>query len=175
MTPREWESLCDGCGRCCLLKLEDEDTLKVYYTDVACKLLDQQSCTCKDYPNRAKRVKDCVQLAPGNEDGWSWMPPTCAYRLVAEGRDLYWWHPLVSGDPETVHAAGISVRGRCAGTESTIRVRDLPDHIVQWPKRMPRRAVEGEARVSGTAKSSRRAKLAPKALKKPAEIKRPNS
>jgi uncharacterized protein len=140
MTQREWESLCDGCGRCCLLKLEDEDTLKVYYTDVACKLLDQHACRCKDYPNRAKQVSDCVQLSPENEDGWSWMPATCAYRLVAEGHDLYWWHPLVSGDPETVHQAGVSVRGRCAGTERTIRVRDLPDHIVQWPKRIPFRA-----------------------------------
>lgn len=140
MTQREWESLCDGCGRCCLLKLEDEDTLKVYYTDVACRLLDQQTCRCKDYPNRAKFVKDCVQLTPDNEDGWSWMPATCAYRLVAEGHDLYWWHPLVSGDPETVHQAGISVRGRCSGTERTVRVRDLADHIVQWPKRIPLRA-----------------------------------
>lgn len=140
MSPREWESLCDGCGRCCLLKLEDEDTGKVHYTDVACKLLDQQSCACKDYKNRASQVKDCVQLKPGNEDGWNWMPPTCAYRLLAEGHDLYWWHPLVSGDPETVHEAGISVRGRCAGTERNVRVRDLPDHIVQWPLRMPLRA-----------------------------------
>ncbi len=140
LSPREWESLCDGCGRCCLIKLEDEDTLNIYYTDVACRLLDQETCRCKDYPNRAKFVKDCVQLSPDNEDGWSWMPPTCAYRLVAEGRDLYWWHPLVSGDPESVHAAGISVRGRCNGTERSVRVRDLFDHVVQWPKRVPLRA-----------------------------------
>lgn len=147
MTPREWESLCDGCGRCCLLKLEDEDTLKVYYTDVACKLLDRHACRCKDYANRAKKVSDCVQLSPDNEDGWSWMPASCAYRLVAEGRDLYWWHPLVSGDPETVHAAGISVRGRCGGSEWSVRVRDLPDHIVQWPKRVPLRGKDFAKKV----------------------------
>ena len=112
MTDGEWESLCDGCGRCCLVKLEDEDTAKIYFTDVGCRLLDAQSCRCRDYENRSARVHDCVRLTAKNLGELNWLPPTCAYRLLANGGDLYWWHPLVSGDPETVHAANISVRAR---------------------------------------------------------------
>ena len=115
MTKAEWESLCDGCGRCCLNKLIDEDTNQTVFTDVGCRLLDGQTCRCTDYAHRQARVKDCVRLTPRNVRRLSWLPPTCGYRLVAEGRDLYWWHPLVSGDPETVHAAGVSVRGRVSG------------------------------------------------------------
>jgi uncharacterized cysteine cluster protein YcgN (CxxCxxCC family) len=140
MTPDEWESLCDGCGRCCLNKLEDEDTGRVYYTDVGCRLLDGATCRCKDYRRRSKLVEDCVRLSPDNVAGLKWLPPTCAYRLVARGRDLYWWHPLVSGDPETVHAAGISVRGRVAVSEENISVEEYEERIVSWPGRLPPRS-----------------------------------
>ncbi len=132
MTPAEWESLCDGCARCCLIKLEDEDTAEVWFTDVACRLLDAETCRCGDYANRAERVPGCVPLNPDNVGELSWLPPTCAYRLVAEGRDLYWGHPLVSGDPDTVHLAGISVRGRVLGEEEVAEA-DLEDRIVEWP------------------------------------------
>jgi uncharacterized cysteine cluster protein YcgN (CxxCxxCC family) len=140
MTEAEWESLCDGCARCCLNKLEEEDTGTIYFTDVGCRLLDGQSCRCRDYANRLESVHDCVKLTPQTLGEIAWLPPSCAYRLVAEGRDLYWWHPLISGDPETVHIAGISVRGRLSGTEIEISDDQLEDHIVQWPMRLPKRA-----------------------------------
>lgn len=111
MSSAEWESLCDGCARCCLVKLEDEDTGDVHLTRLSCALLDPGTCRCSDYPNRFARMPDCVEISPAKLKEIDWLPPTCAYRLVQEGRDLFWWHPLVSGDPETVHAAGISVRG----------------------------------------------------------------
>ena len=139
MTGAEWESLCDGCGRCCLNKLEEEDTGRIYYTDVGCRLLDAQGCRCRDYANRSAEIEDCVRLTPENVGQIPWLPPTCAYRLLAHGRDLYWWHPLVSGDPDSVHAAGISVRGRVAGLEDEIPDEDLEDHIVNWPLRVPKR------------------------------------
>ena len=134
MSLDEWESLCDGCGRCCLVKLEDEETATVHYTDVGCTLLDAGACRCRDYDNRQAKVPDCLRLTPETVRGLSWLPPTCAYRLLAEGRDLYWWHPLVSGDPQTVHTAGISVRGRVAGSENAYSMPQLLDHIVQWPR-----------------------------------------
>jgi uncharacterized cysteine cluster protein YcgN (CxxCxxCC family) len=140
MSQAEWESLCDGCGRCCLVKLEEEDTERIYFTDVGCRLLDVTTCRCRDYRHRTEKVDDCVRLTPDNVSELSWLPPTCAYRLVAEGRDLYWWHPLVSGDPETVHAAGISVRGRVSALEHEIPDEELEDRIVTWPLRMPKRA-----------------------------------
>jgi len=111
MSHQEWESLCDGCGRCCLLKVEDEDTGDIYLTRLGCKLLDTNSCHCRDYPNRKKKVRDCISLTPDAIENMPWLPSTCAYRTLHEGRSLEWWHPLVSGDPETVHEAGISVRG----------------------------------------------------------------
>ena len=140
MTRAEWESLCDGCGRCCLNKLEEEVTNRLYFTDVGCRLLDGTSCRCRDYANRTTKVKDCVRLTARNIKRIVWLPPTCAYRLLAEGRDLYWWHPLVSGDPETVHQAGISVRGRVGAGEDEVKDEDLEDRIVSWPSRMPKAA-----------------------------------
>ena len=125
---------------CCLEKLEDEDTGKIYFTHVSCKLLDAGLCACKDYASRSDQVPDCVRLTPENVRTLNWLPPSCAYKLVAEGRDLYWWHPLVSGDPNTVHEAGVSVRGRVQGTENEIADADLEDHIVQWPAQLPKRA-----------------------------------
>ena len=142
MTQAEWESLCDGCGRCCLNKLEDEETGKYYYTDVGCRLLDGETCRCRDYPNRLEKVDDCEQLTPDNVAQLAWLPPSCAYRLVAEGKDLYWWHPLVSGDPETVHIAGVSVRGRVQGSDDDVATEQLEDHVVNWPIRLPKRAKE---------------------------------
>ncbi len=142
MTEREWESLCDGCARCCLNKLEEEDTGRIYFTDVGCRLLDDKSCRCRDYAHRLGIVEDCVKLTPQTLPEIAWLPPSCAYRLVAEGKDLYWWHPLVSGDPDTVHIAGVSVRGRLSGTEQEVSDAELEDHIVQWPIRLPKRAKE---------------------------------
>ena len=120
MSPDEWESLCDGCGRCCLVKLEEEETSKTHFTDVACFMLECESCRCSDYEDRKRHVPDCVTLTPQLVRSVDWLPPTCAYRLIAEGDDLYWWHPLVSGDPDTVHAAGVSVRGRVTATDREI-------------------------------------------------------
>ncbi|UZE47641.1 YcgN family cysteine cluster protein [Rhodopseudomonas sp. P2A-2r] len=140
MSGAEWESLCDGCGRCCLEKLEDEDTGKIYFTHVSCKLLDAGLCACKDYEHRSAQVPDCVRLTPANVRTLNWLPPSCGYKLVAEGRDLYWWHPLISGSPATVHEAGVSVRGRVVGTEDTIPDAELQDHIVSWPALLPRLA-----------------------------------
>jgi uncharacterized protein len=139
MSPAEWEALCDGCARCCLNKLEDEETGAIAWTDVACTLLDGDACRCRDYPNRAASVPDCIRLTPEAVRTLSWLPPTCAYRLVAEGRDLYWWHPLVSGDPETVHAAGVSVRGQTV-PEGEWPVESWEERIVDWPMKIPRKA-----------------------------------
>jgi uncharacterized cysteine cluster protein YcgN (CxxCxxCC family) len=140
MTPEEWESLCDGCGRCCLVKLEDEDTGRTHYTDVACTLFDAGTCRCRDYVNRQAKVGDCVRLTPAEVRRLTWLPPTCAYRLVREGKDLPWWHPLVSGDPDTVHQAGVSVRGRVSTSEDDVPLDDLPERIVGWPMRVPKQA-----------------------------------
>ena len=133
MTKAEWESLCDGCGKCCLLKLEDEDSGEVSYTDVACKLLDMETCRCSHYVTRKRHVPDCIKLTPNLVDQLRWMPSTCAYRLLSEGKDLAWWHPLVSGDPETVHRAGVSVRGR-AVPEAEVEAGELENRIVEWPE-----------------------------------------
>ncbi|MDO9486794.1 MAG: YcgN family cysteine cluster protein [Sphingomonadaceae bacterium] len=111
MDRAEWESLCDGCGKCCVHKLEDEDTGELVATNVACRLLDRRSGRCKDYRNRRAYVPECVRLTPEKVLDLDWLPSTCAYLLLAEGKDLPVWHPLVSGDPESVHAAGQSVRG----------------------------------------------------------------
>ena len=124
----EWESLCDGCGKCCLHKIENTDgTLN--FTRVACPMLNLPECRCSDYPNRARKMHDCVTLTPTNIPHIDWLPSTCAYRLVHEGRDLPWWHPLVSGDPETVHTAGISVRDRAIPER---RAGNIERHVVDW-------------------------------------------
>jgi uncharacterized protein len=140
MSAAEWESLCDGCARCCLEKLECEDTGRIYFTHISCRMLDAASCGCKDYTNRAKKVSGCVRLTPANVRTLSWLPSSCAYRLVAEGRDLYWWHPLLTGDPNTVHEAGVSVRGRVEGVEGEVSDAELENHIVSWPALLPKRA-----------------------------------
>ncbi len=132
MTGAEWESLCDGCGLCCLNKLEDWDTGEIVWTNIGCTLLDGESCRCRDYPNRKATVPDCLQLTPEMVAELSWLPPTCGYRLVRDGHDLYWWHPLVSGDPETVHQAGISARGRIV-SEDDVHIDDYEDFLVEWP------------------------------------------
>jgi uncharacterized cysteine cluster protein YcgN (CxxCxxCC family) len=138
LTDAEWESVCDGCGRCCLKKLQDETTRKVAYTDVACKLLDRERCRCRRYARRHMLVADCVALRSGDALTFDWLPTTCAYRKLAAGQPLDWWHPLVSGDPDTVHRAGISVRGR-ALAERDVPVDELDTRIVRWIKTAPLR------------------------------------
>ena len=140
MTNSEWESLCDGCGRCCLNKLEEVGTDRTFYTDVGCRLLDNKTCRCRDYPNRQEKVDDCVRLTPQSLKTITWLPPSCAYVLLAEGKDLYWWHPLVSGDPRSVHAAGVSVRGRVRASETRVSDDELEDYIVSWPQKLPKGA-----------------------------------
>jgi uncharacterized protein len=136
----EWERLCDGCGRCCLVKLEDEDTGDIHFTNVGCKLLDGKTCRCTDYHQRRRRVRDCVKLTPKDVRSLKWLPPTCAYKLIADGQDLKWWHPLVSGSTKTVHEAGISVKAKVAASETDVPVEDLPDFIVSWPAKFPKGA-----------------------------------
>ena len=140
MTNSEWESLCDGCGRCCLNKLEEEETDRTFYTDVGCRLLDGETCRFRDYTHRQEKVDDCVLLTPESLKTITWLPPSCAYVLLEQGKDLYWWHPLVSGDQETVHAAGVSVRGRVTASETKVSDDQLEDYIVSWPLKLPKRA-----------------------------------
>ncbi|MCB8877341.1 YcgN family cysteine cluster protein [Acidisoma silvae] len=147
MTQGEWESLCDGCGRCCLHKLRDEDTDELSFTNVSCRLLNTQDCHCTDYANRFAKVPDCVQLTPSVLREIDWLPPSCAYRLLEEGRDLPAWHPLVSGDPMTVISSGVSAAGRI------INERDagpLEHHVVDWPGLMPKGRLPRRKRPAGT-------------------------
>ena len=131
MTTQEWEALCDGCGKCCLHKIEDIDSGRVYYTNVACRLLDLETCRCKDYVHRMEKVKDCFVLTHKIVQEVNWLPETCAYRKIAEGESLEWWHPLISGDSKTVHQAGVSVCGRVI-SEEVIDPDDIEDMVVDW-------------------------------------------
>lgn len=131
MSAAEFESLCDGCGKCCLHKLEDEDSGDVYYTKVACRYLDHNSCRCQAYTERQQLVAECAVLTPESVKDTYWLPETCAYRLIDEGLPLFDWHPLVSGDPQSVHAAGMSVAGKVLH-ENAVAPDDYEDYIVRW-------------------------------------------
>ncbi|MDE2356308.1 MAG: YcgN family cysteine cluster protein [Alphaproteobacteria bacterium] len=133
MTPTEWESLCDGCGLCCLIRLEDEDTGEIIPTRVSCRLFDIDACRCTNYAARAQHVPDCIKLTPGNVGRLPWMPLSCAYRRLHEGKDLPAWHPLVTGDPQSVHTAGVSVRGQTLSEASLADPDDAVDHMApEW-------------------------------------------
>lgn len=132
MSRQEWESLCDGCGKCCCIRLEDEETQAVYITDVVCKLFDAGTCQCTDYPNRSVKVPDCVTLTPDNVEQLHWMPQTCAYRLVANGQDLPEWHHLISGSRDTIHEMGWSVQHKVV-SEKGVDEDDLVNRLVIWP------------------------------------------
>lgn len=129
MTPKEWESLCDGCAKCCLHKLEDEDTGEVYYTNVACRLLDLNTCRCNNYAERIRLVPECLDLRQHDIAEFNWLPSTCAYRLVSEGEELPDWHPLVSGKSTTVAEAGVSIRSFAVAELPDL---DLEDHVIEW-------------------------------------------
>lgn len=132
MTAEEWESLCDGCGKCCLSKIRREDTAEIFYTSVVCRLFDEGTCRCTDYANRSVQVPDCVTLTVENVPGIAWLPSTCAYRLVQEGRDLYPWHHLVCGDRDAVHAANVSIRGKITAVETELsEAEDYFEHILE--------------------------------------------
>lgn len=131
MNATQWESLCDGCGRCCAVKLQDPDTGAVHYTRAACRLLDTESCRCTNYAERARLVSDCVVLDAASARAFEWLPDTCAYRVLANGGKLRWWHPLVSGSGDTVHEAGISVREQLI-PEQHVHRDELPDLIIEW-------------------------------------------
>jgi uncharacterized cysteine cluster protein YcgN (CxxCxxCC family) len=134
LSKREWEALCDGCGKCRLNKIEDEETGRVYLTRVACRLFDDSTCKCGQYKIRHQFVPECIVLRPDNIDEHAyWMPRTCAYRLVWQGKPLPNWHPLVSGDPETVHDAGVSMRGRTVA-EFEVDEDDWEDHLIEEPR-----------------------------------------
>ena len=129
MTEHEWESLCDGCGRCCLLKLQDEETGELHFTNVNCHLLNTQSCRCNDYINRKFRVPECLRLRTMSLEEYQWLPESCAYRRLAEGKSLPQWHPLISGDANSVVEAGISIRGMSV-SEDYIHPEQLVEHII---------------------------------------------
>jgi uncharacterized cysteine cluster protein YcgN (CxxCxxCC family) len=127
----QWEALCDGCARCCLHKLEDVDTAEIVFTRVRCRYLDEQTCGCTDYENRSQLVPECITLTPDDVDQLDWLPATCAYRLRARDEPLPEWHPLVSGDPGSVHRAGISIRGRAISDEY-VHPDGYDEHVITW-------------------------------------------
>jgi uncharacterized protein len=129
LTREEWEALCDGCARCCIIKFEDEDTKEIFYTDIVCQYLEMETCQCTRYTDRSWLVPTCLTLSPEMIKTLKWMPETCAYRLIAEGKPLPWWHPLVSGNRETVAQSGASVRGIVI-SESEVLPDELEDHII---------------------------------------------
>jgi len=129
MDPGQWESLCDGCGKCCLEKFEEEETRHIVYTNVACKLLDHDTCRCMNYARRSSLVHDCIELSPTTVEDPYWLPSTCAYRLVCEGKALPDWHPLISGNPDSVRWAGHSVAGRVIAEENA---GPLIHHLIEW-------------------------------------------
>jgi uncharacterized protein len=131
MNTEEWESLCDGCAKCCLHKLEDEDTGEVYYTDIACRYLDEKSCRCKDYRQRQVLVPECLQLRPEDVKEYYWLPATCSYRLLAEGQGLPAWHHLISGKPELIHQLGFSVQAKTV-SEKDVQPDDYEEHVIHW-------------------------------------------
>lgn len=130
MTRTAWESLCDGCARCCLVKLEDEDTSAIHLTRLSCRLLSVRTCRCTQYEQRFEKMADCIEITPEKTKSISWLPVSCAYRRIAEGRGLAWWHPLVSGTQETVHQAGISVRS-FAMTEARVKEHNYVRYIIE--------------------------------------------
>ena len=131
MSAREWESLCDGCGLCCLIRFEDEETGEIIPTRVACKLFDSSVCRCSDYTHRKDQVPDCIKLTPHNIEDLQWMPPSCAYRRLHEGKPLPAWHPLITGDPESVHRAGVSVRGQTLSEATLADPEDALDYVAE--------------------------------------------
>ncbi len=131
MTSQEWEALCDGCGLCCLVKLEDEDSSEVVYTSVACQLLDTKTARCTDYENRQSIVPDCLQLTPERVHELKWLPPSCAYKRLDIGQSLPRWHPLLTGNPNSVRKARHSAAGRCI-PESTIDAENIEEYVIRW-------------------------------------------
>jgi len=127
----QWEALCDGCAKCCLHRLEDADTREIYFTNVHCRLLDTDTSQCTDYPNRSVRVSDCVTITLKELEDPYWLPSTCAYRLLAEGKELPEWHPLVSGNPGTVFQSGNNISGRTVCEDDA---DDLTHHMITWLK-----------------------------------------
>jgi uncharacterized protein len=135
LTDDEWEQLCDGCGLCCMHKFEDEDTNEILFTNVACRLFDGETCRCRDYAQRSTQVPECMQVRQFKAEQFAWLPVTCAYRLRYEGKPLLDWHPLLSGDAELLHRAGISMQGRCL-SEAEVDEDDLPLYIID-PSSLP--------------------------------------
>jgi uncharacterized cysteine cluster protein YcgN (CxxCxxCC family) len=132
MTPEEWEALCDGCAKCCLFKIEDEDTGEVFYTNIACRMLDFDTCRCKIYEHRFKVIKDCLSLTYEKLLEIDWLPKSCAYRRLAEGRGLAWWHPLISGTRDTLRQAGISVCCQNLVRELQADLSKIEEYVIDW-------------------------------------------
>ena len=131
MDDAQWEALCDGCAKCCLVKLEDADTEEIYYTNVSCQLLDTESCRCSDYEGRHKIVDDCIKLDRSNVNKLEWLPQSCSYRLIAAGQSLPDWHHVRTGDREAMHSYGASLRGKVT-SELEVHDDDIEDHIIKW-------------------------------------------